>query len=131
MLGCACTHVPTDVMNGGMGDIDLSFPAGTPSYSNYDLGISNIGNSGGSGFNWGSILNTGFNTGFRLAENVFSDKPSYQSIKDPNGRSSVTMYGNNPGGITDLSGGLSVPSLGTIAIIGLGVWGLSAIFGKK
>lgn len=113
-MGCAgCKH-------GGRGMMGLGYDAGdytTDQYGN----VVGPAPGGGTGFNWGGILQTGFNTGFRLAENVFTPRPTYSQSTGPNGQSNTQYWGDNPNGITSIGvpgTGFGSMSLGTLLIIG-------------
>lgn len=121
----------------GLGDVqlnpDLVYGTGLPADTG---GLWNpAGSSPSSGINWGSIITTGFNTGFKLAADVFSPKPTFSQVKGPNGVSSTQVWGGAMPVSSDFSSLLSNGSgggmgLGTMLLIGAVVIGGFAMMGS-
>lgn len=80
------------------------------------------------GFNWGGLVNPIVQAGTRVFESIYTPKPVYQTANDGHGASQTTLWSSLPGGITTLPGGLSTPGLGTLALVGIGLFVAMKVF---
>lgn len=127
---CDCQHH----IEGGLGMYGMSGLGATIDFNDDGLPVSDTGGlwnpAGSSGTDWskiwGQITATGFNTGFKLAADVFTPKPTFSQVTGPGGVSRTQVWGGAmPSNVSSLlpSSLASGSGLGTMLLIGAVVIG--------